>query len=434
MEYKEDEINESCIEGVNEGIVVKVKKVNAGINWNTKILPKISGMTRALQPKYPKVVCVLITNLLAHKNKDVALIYSREKEDIPNNYNRHKFTYRSMLQSVDWLEKEGYVINTIAKRDMSKGRKEVSTIKATDKLHNLFNSCNKDCTKTVKEDNQLVILRDERKKLRGYKENQLTESSRVKLQYYNSFIRNFFIEDKNGEEINNVELVRIFNEELGYTGRLYRSDVEVMSKEDRKLLTINGEPIVELDYANLHLRVLSDMYNCSHMLEGIEDAYEYPLSYDERVKENRSAIKLVFNMMLNCKSKAGAYAAVNNKQFPKHDRVFGVVGVWKGKEIVDKILEAFHWLHLETILWKGKPLAYKLQRIDSDMALEILCLGVDENIPVLPIHDSFITTEDNKLWLQDVMQYVYRSQMNKPDARVPISVSERNIPERIEQI
>ena len=176
------------------------------------------------------------------------------------------------------------------------------------------------------------------------------------------------------------------------------------------------------------------MYNCSHMLEGIEDAYEYPLSYDERVKENRSAIKLVFNMMLNCKSKAGAYAAVNNKQFPKYDRVFGVVGVWKGKEIVDKVLAAFHWLHLEMILWKGKPLAYKLQRIDSDMALEILCLGVDENIPVLPIHDSFITTEDNRLWLQDMMRYVYRSQMNKPDARVPISVSERNIPERIEQI
>jgi hypothetical protein len=392
-------------------------KVNRGVSY---LVQKLFNTSR-------KEIGVIVVNLLAYRDKKI--FYSRStanNKTKDEKYNPKKISNRLLIRAVDILAKEGYIVNTIAERQYGKGSKGIpSSFIATPLLYEVFdvNKNTEHSISTVVEDVQRVVLKDKEKRMVGYRENDLTRYSRDCLRYYNSYISTKTIEyiDNDGC-VNKAHccLTRIFNKEIGNTGRLYHSELQNIHQHYRQSALIDGMKTLEIDFSSLHLQMLIDMYFKRDVVEGLGDLYLLPLTEEEKSDDiNRAAVKQAFNTMLNCTSKASASAAV--QQYLNKRKVKSYIT--NGWELVNRIEEAYSFLPLNVILWQTIPMSYVLQRKDSDIAMDLICCGAEQDIPVLPIHDSFITTIENKLWLQENMKYFYCKYVNNvPTLTVSVTI------------
>jgi hypothetical protein len=392
-------------------------KVNRGVSY---LVQKLFNTSR-------KEIGVIVVNLLAHRDKKI--FYSRStanNKTKDEKYNPKKISNRLLIRAIDVLAKEGYIINSIAERQYGKGSKKIpSSFTATPLLYEVFdvNKNTEHSKTTVIEDVQRVVLKDKEKRMVGYKENDLTRYSRDCLRYYNSYISTKTIEYVDNDGCVNKAhccLTRIFNKEIGNTGRLYHSELQNIHQHCRQSVLIDGMKTLEIDFSSLHLQILIDMYYKRDVVEGLGDLYLLPLTEEEKSDYiNRAAVKQAFNTMLNCTSKSSASAAV--QQYLNKRKVKS--SITNGWELVNRIEEAYSFLPLNVILWQTIPMSYVLQRKDSDIAMDLICCGVEQDIPVLPIHDSFITTIENKLWLQENMKYFYCKYVNNvPTLTVSVTI------------
>ena len=81
-----------------------------------------------------------------------------------------------------------------------------------------------------------------------------------------------------------------------------------------------------------------------------------------------------------------------------------------------------NWANLSAaIIERHKPIAHyfytgigkKLQRIDSDMAEEVMLFFANEGVPVLPSHDSFTMHQGYQEDLQKVMAEVFKDRFGQ---------------------
>ena len=182
---------------------------------------------------------------------------------------------------------------------------------------------------------------------------------------------------------------RTFNDtQLETGGRFYGGWWENLPKEYRQFIIINGKRTVELDYSSMHpllvyaqagLEMPNDAYS------GIISPKKYPkTSYEndqDPTKDLRNMIKRSLNAMLNSTK---LMTRPPRKRKPKDygPSDFGLT--WK--EVVDAILEFHH--PINDFFFSG--IGGRLQRIDSEIAELTMLHFAKHNIPVLPIHDSFI--------------------------------------------
>jgi hypothetical protein len=395
------------------------------ISLSVKVPRGVSSKVRYMNCRYKKEIGVIVVNALAHKGKNI--FYSRSKTIVlPTQYNPKQITNYGISSAISYLEKEGLVINNIAPRDYGWYDHESisSSFIATDKLLGMFSvGKNVDNSKqTIVVDTQRVVLKDDDKNTVAYKECDITRYTRCSLSTYNKYISDQHITylDKH-KIVHNASccLTRIFNVEIGNTGRLYRSEIINIRSEYRQTILINGIETVEIDYSALHLRMLIDKYLCADKIPSGVDAYMLPLTEDEQtVEANRDAVKTAFNILLNNSKRHLACSAIQQYLNLKNRDCT----IRSGSVLLSKIEEAYSFLPLQVILWQSKPLAYSLQKLDSDIALEIISAGVEDNIAVLPIHDSFVVQARHKNWLQDAMGNTYRKHL-RTEEKVPVTVS-----------
>lgn len=414
---------------VNNDEYIEVNEYVGGryLDLDIKVSRGISGIVQKIFRSNRKEIGVLVVNLLAYRGK--RLFYRRNTNTTTTKdkkYNPNMISNYSIIKAVTQLEEQGYIINTIAERQYGDGSKHIpSSFIATPLFYEVFDV--KDNTEhsqnTVVKDIQRVILKDKEKRMVGYRENDLTRYSRDCLQYYNTYIHTKTIEytDKDGV-INKAHcyLTRIFNQEVGNTGRLYHSELQNIPSEYRQSVLIDGMDTLEIDFSSLHLQMLIDMYYKRDAVLNIGDLYLLPLTEEERlIKANRDAVKQAFNIMLNCTKRNSASAAVQ-QYLNKHKKEYTISNGW---ELVKRLEEAYSFLPLNVILWQSIPMSYVLQRKDSDIAMDLICCGVEQDVPVLPIHDSFITTMGNKLWLQENMKHFYCKYVNNvPTLNVSVTI------------
>lgn len=391
--------------------------------FNIKVSKSVGGIISRWKTRDKQALCVVIANLLSTLPNNTGVVYSRDSSAriSPERYNKKQISNRSIMKSIDYLVERNLVINTVAprqppKRSLDKQEFICSHIIATPLFISTFKNEKIEGIKhSAIVDEEQVVLKDLDKNVIDYIECDLSLFSRLCLNYYNTYISKQVVSMK--EDNLNCILTRIFNGEIGDTGRLYRSAVQSLTKEDRCYLLINNQSTIELDYSCLHLNMLIDINKCGEYIENIPDAYMLPLP--EELQENlynREAVKKAFNLMLNCRDRKTANAVVQqylNIQNKHSD-------FKSGAKLLDCIIEGYSFLPLPLILWQSKPMAYKLQRMDSDIALEIITTLAEKDVPVLPIHDSFITTVDNYVLLQSVMGNIYRKYLGV-DKRVPIT-------------
>jgi len=282
----------------------------------------------------------------------------------------------------------------------------------------------------VKKDKNGKPLLLNKSRIMPFKETGFTRKLRRKLEKINR------VNSKADITLDGVNLdvliKAVFTESFHYHGRLYANGsnrFQQFSEADRSRILINGSSVVELDYSGLHPRLL-------YALEGIqfdEDPYMM-ISTNPDVRsflkvmllamvnsENFNEAQLACNAYLNpwtVKDKKGIstihkyqydlMSKVGKKKFEKECNQAKAVkeaGITTAKPLMEKFLKIHE--PIEKYLCSGNKTGMKLMNKDSKITLYVCKYFTDKNIPILPVHDSFIVQAQYKQELKAVMDKAY---------------------------
>ncbi len=196
----------------------------------------------------------------------------------------------------------------------------------------------------------------------------------VRIRAINAFLEGFKWPQK-------APMRLVFNGGPVRIGRVY-SRFQNMPRRLREELTINGQSTVELDYKANHLMML---------LAGEID----PLPNDPYTdiallaSTSRDKVKEFFTTSLGANNEETAFNALKSKRVNRQ----------QFNALKDATLASFP--SVERALFKD--VGAMLQSLEGQIALDIMYEGIKAGIPVLPVHDSFITTTKHEDWLREQM-------------------------------
>lgn len=251
---------------------------------------------------------------------------------------------------------------------------------------------------------ECIILRDENKRLTNYDDTGFTRKARSNLKKINKFIskHEYSIElpdgilkdavvdgtqysiDKHYFDTESVYLRRIFNDgKFNHGGRFYGGWWQSIRSGYRRYIRINGQETVEWDYSRCHITMLYAELGIPMM----EDPYKI------HPKVSADTTKIAINTLLN--------ASGFPKQMTDYNEAEAGLS-WV--EFIDQIKNVHHQIADYLMVGHGIILQYK----ESEITEEILIKLMDNNIPCLPIHDSFITTKEYSDILNVTMCSVFK--------------------------
>lgn len=212
------------------------------------------------------------------------------------------------------------------------------------------------------------------------------------------------VPEKQGRNLNfnHVCLRRVFSRgSMERGGRFYGGWWQFIPSEFREYVTINGLATVEIDFSELHPRLL---YMSQNLAPPTGDLYDIGLLVDgkpydanvEPYKTQRGIVKEVFNALLNDES--GSYR-LSTKKVKK-------VGLSLGK--LKKLILKRH-PPLKAVLGKGVGLGF--QYIDSQIAEIVMLDLLDKGITCLPVHDSFVVPRHQGQELANAMNKAFAAVM-----------------------
>lgn len=164
-------------------------------------------------------------------------------------------------------------------------------------------------------------------------------------------------------------------------GRVY-SRFQNMPRSIRAELTINRQPTVELDYKANHLMMLLAGHVDPLPIDPYTDIATLASTTRERVKEFMTA-------SFGADNEDTAFNALKRRRVNRE----------RFNTLKEVTFSAFPSI-------KGalfKDMGAMLQSLEGQIALDIMYEGTKVGIPVLPVHDSFITTVDHEDWLREQM-------------------------------
>jgi len=312
-------------------------------------------------------------------------------------------------------------------RDKSTRMKWRSKIRAEKKLTDLARSFYPDGLKLVSSDKRETIRlksygnEGSKGKLIDYKDTERTKRMRSRLNRYNRILEKSQITldlakaDKDVSrrtDFTQTFTYRVFNEGvLNRGGRFYGGWWLDIPSEQRKVIVIDREPTVEIDFCTQALVLLYAIEGIHWGNQGI-DGYEVP---DLNGNQNmRKAVKRLFTIALNCQSDKKTIAAFHKdyKERKAKAQEEGKHFIRFPQEVLDNsqsVLDAFLDYHPRIVphLWKREPIGLYLQYLDSLIADEILRVMTWKKIPVLCVHDSFICGVQEEDVLIDVIRDAY---------------------------
>ena len=190
------------------------------------------------------------------------------------------------------------------------------------------------------------------------------------------------------------------NEDWGQNGRMTGLFIQQLPKAERELITIDGEPVVLLDYACSHLALAYAWVGLQ--LEG--DAYAIPGWEGERKFVKRATVTAI-----NCAKhthKKGRQQAVNAIAHDLAVQDAKAVGVGAGEATEQKaekirpskahrqkahaVLKAIEKRHapIREAFYSGMGLRF--MRTEADVMLAVMLAAIDKGIPLLPVYDEFV--------------------------------------------
>ena len=195
-------------------------------------------------------------------------------------------------------------------------------------------------------------------------------------------------------------LHRVFNDgSFDCCGRFFGASHISLPKQIRKRhITMNGSSTVELDFSAMHIRML-------YHLEGIpykNDPYSVLCNTDDE----RKIYKLAQLIAINTVNEKKAIMAIRN-QFRKKRIKYDLTN-----KSIGKLLTLFKKVHRPIAKYINTGKGLDLQNLDSQITEIILMDLMKKEIPVLPVHDSYIVEEGYKGLLAEKMTEAYEKVVN----------------------
>lgn len=214
------------------------------------------------------------------------------------------------------------------------------------------------------------------------------------------------------ENTYSVQVKKIYNNStFNEGGRIYMSGTginEMIEKNNRTKLEINGEPTVECDYGQLFPRIAADLVGVQ--LDKDFDPYGITISgYKQSVIRNLAKIGLM--CLFNCKDEEGATFALikemNKKWLKDQIEEAKSEGNWPdfpiARRVVEALMERNGYIH--TYFFSDSAL--DLMAIESTMMDYIIEKVLSDDQIMIPIHDSVIVQERYKDKAVSIMERAY---------------------------
>jgi hypothetical protein len=207
-------------------------------------------------------------------------------------------------------------------------------------------------------------------------------------------------------DLRRIQLVRIFSRgSMGKGGRFYRGWWQNIPSIHRPHIRINGKKTIEVDYSGMHLRMLYALCNIEFPYD--KDPYDIGLEdWEGKEDPRRKTIKKAFNAILNDEEGTRKLKA-------KEETVLGL----SNDEFNQKLKDTHPKIYQEI----QSDIGLRLQKLDSDIAEDVLLQLTSLSIPCLPVHDSFIVTASNELLLIDLLKNTFRKYLGV-DIKVDVDV------------
>jgi hypothetical protein len=344
---------------------------------------KALGLSMKGHPSRQFARRALVANLYLAHSSDVWLSYSRNRNHYASTrrYRGAAYSYAHVLAVVEELHDAGLIAEERAKPGQLQWQ---SRIRAAPKFLHLLPPIDW----LPYTPGELVRLKDSAGKLVDYADTNRTRALRRQVAVLNEALTSASIRLASSDIRWNSHTVvvdrsivrpaqiagyRVFNTDWSLGGRYYGPFWQSLPKIRRSDLMIDEAPVTELDYPQLHPRLLYAELG-AHL---VEEAYKVAGH-----ENNRPMVKTAWQMMINARSRPSAAVALAKELGgPSHlSQANGLLTALEKRH--DRIRPSFY---------TGAGL--RLQRTDSDlmMSVELKCLA--EGIIALPVHDSFVVKQ-----------------------------------------
>lgn len=197
-----------------------------------------------------------------------------------------------------------------------------------------------------------------------------------------------------------IHLRRIFSRDsFGKGGRHFGAFYQNIVKEYRSAITIDGQPTLELDFAELHPRI---MYALAGKSPPPGDLYDIWLprdgacadKTDPTYKRKRKLIKILVNGLINDEYGSFDLSAANYEE----------LGLKR-----HQIMYRLHKKHPLLGSIKGRGMGLEYQYVESEIADLVMTKLLEQGIVCLPIYDSFRVQTGYEFQLREAMITTYKA-------------------------
>jgi hypothetical protein len=345
--------------------------------------------------RYEDARNAILTEAVLATGQGRAVSYSRRKAHYVGRqrYYGPSYAYRTVLAAVSDGVADGLLEE---QRARSGSRDRQSCFRATSRLSRLP----KTSPPEYRPAQEVIWLRDSNGSLIDYQDCPLTDRLRQEVETINRQLETSAVgfsgpdlrRDGNWWIIGETHyfsapprLRRVFSRaSFDMGGRAY-GPWQSLPARHRAMMLINGEATLEPDFVALHPSIAYALRDVHFVGDPYETA-EFPRNYG----------KAGFNIALNAKSHSSARAAI------AHDLNLDMASA-------TKLLRAITLKHRAVSDLFFSDAGVRLMRIDSDIALNTVTSCQIKGIPVLPVHDSFITPARHAGQTAEIMEACFAS-------------------------
>ncbi|AXO13304.1 hypothetical protein [Thalassospira indica] len=329
--------------------------------------------------------------------------YSRNPHhySMPGRYRTSLYSHRKVAGGMDRLAADGLIWNWKQEKGT---RGWQSTCAATPELIEKYAIVTDGHEAKLIVPREPIVMRDAEKNLVDYKDNAKTKSMRRSLCEYNDALNDTAITG-----VDKGSIRRIFNGDFKHGGRGYAdggSWQQLRGKatdEDgnpvpmhlrRSSVKINGEAVSELDYKNLHPRLLYARLG----INPPADCYAVPGFH-------RDLAKVALLIMLNARSRHGAVSALAKKDVMEKTGT-AVIASHEAHNAANGVLAKLCDLHEPISQFFFTGIGSQLMALDGDIAQAVMDRMLRAGVVVLPVHDSFMVARSKADLLGQIMMEV----------------------------
>jgi hypothetical protein len=340
--------------------------------------------------RYAEARDAVFTEAVLAADTGRAVSFSRRKAHYVGRQRYHgpSYAYATVLAAVS----DGVAAGLLEEQRARPGsRDRQSSFRATSRLSRLL----KTYAPEYRPDQEVIWLRDSNGCLINYQDCPLTHRLREEVETINQQLESIAVAFS-GPDIRSEgswwviggtqyfsappRLRRVFSRaSFDMGGRAY-GPWQSLPARHRAMMLINGEPTLEPDFVALHPSIAYALRGVQFVGDPYETA-EFP----------RNNGKAAFNIALNAKSYLSARSAI------ARDLNLDMT-------TATKLLQAITSKHLAVSDLFFSDAGVRLMRIDSDIALNTVMSCQEKGIPVLPVHDSFITPARHAAQTAEIME------------------------------